>query len=48
MKRNFKEENEVLKKENAELVRISHGLTFAEGAILLVLLRQAVLRIYGW
>ena len=37
-----------VKREDAEFVRISHGLTFAEGAILLVLLRQAVLLIYGW
>lgn len=35
-----------VKKEN--LVKVSHSLSFGEGAILLTLLRQAVLKIYGW
>ena len=35
-----------VKKET--LVKISHSLSFAEGAILLTLLRVAIQRIYNW
>ena len=37
-----------VKKGGGDVRQISHSLTFAEGTILLVLLKQAVLRFYGW
>ncbi len=35
-------------KREDKLTRVSHSITRAEGAILLILLRQAVLQIYDW